>query len=85
MCQIWLRSDGSVEKKGDRQTDKGTLQLYIVDVVTTIFIGILLLNIPFDYENTDTNNYYQFIHLTSKSHLDSHYDNVTTLPLTPNA
>ena len=33
VCQIWLRSDGCVEKKGrtDRQTDKGTLQLYIVD------------------------------------------------------
>ena len=32
VCQIWLRSDGRVEKKGgaDRQTDKGTLQLYIV-------------------------------------------------------
>ena len=34
VCQIWLRSDGRVEKRGvqtDRQTDKGTLQLYIVD------------------------------------------------------
>ena len=34
MCQIWLQSDGRVEKKGgggDRQTDRGTLQLYIVD------------------------------------------------------
>ena len=32
VCQIWLRSDGRVEKKGgtDRQTDKRTLQLYIV-------------------------------------------------------
>ena len=31
VCQIWLRSDGRVEKKGDtdRQTDKGTLQFYI--------------------------------------------------------
>ena len=31
MCQIWLRSDGRVEKGGgtDRQTDKGTLQLYV--------------------------------------------------------
>ena len=31
MCQIWLRSDGRVEKRGiqtDRHTDKGTLQLY---------------------------------------------------------
>ena len=27
VCQIWLRSDGRVGKK----TDKGTLQLYIVD------------------------------------------------------
>ena len=32
VCQIWLRSDGLVEKKGGyRQTDKGTLQLYIVE------------------------------------------------------
>ena len=34
VCQIWLRSDGRVEKRGggtDRQRDKGTLQLYIVD------------------------------------------------------
>ena len=36
MCQIWLRSDSRVEKKGgdlqtERQTDKLTLQLYIVD------------------------------------------------------
>ena len=34
MCQIWLRSDGRVEKKGgtDRQTDKGNPQFYdIVD------------------------------------------------------
>ena len=34
VCQIWLRSDGRVEKRGgstDIQTDKGTLQLYIVD------------------------------------------------------
>ena len=38
MCQIWLRSNGRVEKNGgyrhtDRQTDEGTLQLYnfIVD------------------------------------------------------
>ena len=33
MCaQFWLRSDGRVEKGGGyRQTDKGTLQLYIVD------------------------------------------------------
>ena len=29
VCQIWLRSDGRVEKKGGgRQTDKGKLQLY---------------------------------------------------------
>ena len=32
MCQIWLQSDSRVEKKGGtRQTDKGTLQHYIVD------------------------------------------------------
>ena len=33
MCRIWLRSDGRVEKKGgtDRQTDKVTLQFYIVE------------------------------------------------------
>ena len=38
VCQIWLRSDGRVEKKGggyrqtDRQTDRQRfLQLYIVD------------------------------------------------------
>ena len=39
VCQIWLRSDGRVKKKGgtDRHTDKGTLQLYIVD--STIKIG----------------------------------------------
>ena len=30
MCQIWLRSNGRVKKRGV-QTDKGTLQLYIVD------------------------------------------------------
>ena len=31
VCQIWLRSDGRVEKKStDIQTDKVTLQLYIV-------------------------------------------------------
>ena len=29
MCQIWLGSDGGVEKNGG--TDKGTLQLYIVE------------------------------------------------------
>ena len=33
MCQIWLRSDSRVEKKGGVQTDKGTLQLYIVDTL----------------------------------------------------
>ena len=35
MCEIWLQSDGHVEKRGiqtDRPTDKGTLQLYIVDI-----------------------------------------------------
>ena len=32
MCQIWLRSDGRVEKgAGYRQKDNVTLQLYIVD------------------------------------------------------
>ena len=32
VCQIWLRSDGRVENRGGyRQTNKGTLQLYIVD------------------------------------------------------
>ena len=33
MFQIWLRSDGRVEKRGVgyTQTHKGTLQLYIVD------------------------------------------------------
>ena len=32
VCQIWLRSDGRVEKKGEVQRDrKGTLQLYMVD------------------------------------------------------
>ena len=41
MCQIWLRSDGRVEKKWgtDRQTDKGTLQLYIVDCKYTRSYG----------------------------------------------
>ena len=37
MCQIWLRSDGRVEKGGGVQTDRQTdrqrkLQLYIVDI-----------------------------------------------------
>ena len=35
VCQIWLRSDGRVGKGGggtDRQTDKVTLLLYIVDM-----------------------------------------------------
>ena len=41
VCQIWLRSDGRVEKKGGVQTDKGTLQLYIVEEVC--FLG------PFSY------------------------------------
>ena len=30
-CQIWSRSDGRVENMGDRHTDKGTPQPYIVD------------------------------------------------------
>ena len=31
-CQIWLQSDGRVEKKGGHiQTHKGILQLYIVE------------------------------------------------------
>ena len=41
VCQIWLRSDGRVEREGGggyRQTDKGTLQLYIVDVNLFIFL-----------------------------------------------
>ena len=39
VCQIWLRSDGRVEKKGGggyRQTDKGKLQLYIIDLWCTM-------------------------------------------------
>ena len=38
MCQILLRSDGRVEK-GGVQTDKGTLQLYIVDDLRVIMIS----------------------------------------------
>ena len=47
MCQIWLQSDGRVEKGGYRQTDKGTLQLYsryydvklsVIDVVSTCVV-----------------------------------------------
>ena len=40
MCQIWLRSDGRLEKKGGtdthRKTDKETLQLYIVEYIDII-------------------------------------------------
>ena len=54
MCQIWLRSDGRVEKKGgvQTQTDKGKLQLYIVDLYYVVwyfynylFRSVLLLEI----------------------------------------
>ena len=34
MCQIWSRSNGRVGKNGV-QTDKGTLQLYIVEAIIT--------------------------------------------------
>ena len=38
MCQIWLRSDGRVEKKGGVQTDRQRfLQLYIVDSTQYFF------------------------------------------------
>ena len=45
MCQIWLRSDGRVEKGGgggtdrqtDRPTDKGNPQLYIIYFNIMIF------------------------------------------------
>ena len=39
MCQILLRSDGRVEKRGV-QTDKGTLQLYIVDYILVDYIPV---------------------------------------------
>ena len=50
MCQIWLPSDGRVEKKGgtdrqtDRQTDKGILQLYKVDTSVSGQNNLLLSN-----------------------------------------
>ena len=57
VCQIWLRSDGRVEKKGvqstDRQTDKGTLQLYLVDVtsysVTPYYVTSDYFTVSFAY------------------------------------
>ena len=39
VCQIWLRSDGRVEKGGGVQTDRQRkLQLYIVDYTGLLFI-----------------------------------------------
>ena len=39
VCQIWLRSDGRVEKGGGVQTDRQRkLQLYIVDYTGLLYI-----------------------------------------------
>ncbi len=42
VCQIWLRSDGRVEKGGYRQTDKGKLQLYIIEGNVLIYLEIAM-------------------------------------------
>ena len=57
VCQIWLRYDGRVKKRGvqstDRQTDKRTLQLYIVDVtsysVTPYYVTSDYFTVSFAY------------------------------------
>ena len=53
--QIWLRSDGRVEKKGGiDKTDKGTLQLFIVHPVdvSKIYIFIYLYSTCDIYPST---------------------------------
>ena len=52
MCQICLRSDCRVEKKEgvqtDRQTDKWTLQFYIVDEISKK--NYTSINIPLNFK-----------------------------------